>query len=464
MAYILVVEDDPEINALMALTLRVEDYEVAQARDGKQALQMVVERLPDLILLDVMMPHLSGYEVARVLQKDAATRHIPLIFVTAKSDTEDRVRGLEMAIDYVCKPFAAPELIARVRAALRMSKLQEQLRASNEKLAQLATTDSLTGLCNRRHFYLELEDEMQRARRFGQPMSVIMFDLDHFKRINDTWGHPQGDLVLQAFARVLENTKRSIDTVARLGGEEFGALLPATGFDGACAFAEKVRQSTAKMNIPGLLAEGAAEGAAEGIAEGSASSDDANNWQITVSVGAAVAERLEPLGETFIADVGVSNAGDVISQISGSEMPHVPVAKEEATGIVEVNQTSPLAGHIEAGTEVLAEASHVQHQAVSPDAFLLTGAETVSVRSSVRSALQDAAMRAAQGVENGLHDLQDADAKLSPEGQEFVKVADRMLYQSKAAGRNCTTAEIIFEVPTTHSSVDDAPDSEIARS
>ena len=190
-----------------------------------------------------------------------------------------------------------------------MGKLQEELRASNEKLAQLATTDSLTGLNNRRHFYLELEDEIQRARRFGQSMSVIMFDLDHFKRINDSWGHSQGDLVLQAFSRVLENIKRSIDTVARLGGEEFIALLPATGFDGAFAFAEKVRLATEKMSVPGFPAE----------------SDATTDSKITVSAGAAVAVRLEPTEESQ-AEESQAEEGrkDAQKNVAPTTAAHVP--------------------------------------------------------------------------------------------------------------------------------------------
>ncbi|HEX8833066.1 MAG TPA: diguanylate cyclase [Abditibacteriaceae bacterium] len=276
MAHILVVEDDPEINALMALTLRVEDYDVEQARDGYQALKMVAEDPPDLILLDVMMPRMSGYDVARELQDRPSTSHIPIIFVTAKSEMEDRVMGLEMAVDYVCKPFAAPELLARVRAALRMRKLQDELRISNEQLSRLATTDPLTGLCNRRHFDAQLEDELQRARRFGNSLAVLMFDLDHFKSVNDTWGHAQGDVVLQTFSQILGHSSRRIDTVARLGGEEFGAILPATEGPGATSFAEKVRSAVHETRIPCRTREG----------------QEAPPLQVTVSVGVAVASHV----------------------------------------------------------------------------------------------------------------------------------------------------------------------------
>jgi diguanylate cyclase (GGDEF)-like protein len=242
MTKVLIAEDDIEINNLMALTLRMEKYEVIQAHDGRQALQLIAEQSPDLVLLDVLMPGLNGYEVARELHSQTATRHLPVIFVTAKQDMEDRVAGLEMAVDYICKPFAVPELLARVRTAVRVRKLQEQLE-------RLAVTDELTGLTNRRGFMAQFEDELWRARRFGHPVSVLIFDLDHFKQVNDTWGHAQGDAVLKAFARVLESSSRRIDKVARFGGEEFAAVLPETDINGAEFFAEKVRASTQELTI-----------------------------------------------------------------------------------------------------------------------------------------------------------------------------------------------------------------------
>jgi diguanylate cyclase (GGDEF)-like protein len=283
MARILVVEDDPEINALMALTLRVEDYDVEQARDGMSALRMINESAPDLVLLDIMMPRMSGYDVARALQDKPSTSHIPIIFVTAKGEMEDRVVGLDMAVDYICKPFATPELLARVRAALRTRKLQEELRVSNDQLSKLATTDPLTGLFNRRRFDEQLEDELRRARRFGHALAVVLFDLDRFKNINDTWGHAQGDLVLQTFSDILRESSRRIDTIARLGGEEFGAILPATDAEGAIAFAEKVRVHLAETLIPRRGRESEGE-----------------QLHVTTSAGVAVAGRLadgEPVAQ-----------------------------------------------------------------------------------------------------------------------------------------------------------------------
>lgn len=277
MTVVLIAEDDPEINELVALTLRMEGYEVIQARDGEQALQCVAQQVPDIVLLDVMMPRISGYEVARKLQDRPETAHIPIIFVTAKHETEDLVHGLAMAVDYVSKPFAMPELLARVRTALRMSQLREELRTTNEQLARLAITDELTGIANRRGFDTHMEDELWRAVRFGQSLAVVMFDLDRFKSVNDTYGHPQGDVVLKAFAEVLHHSSRRIDKVARFGGEEFAALLPSTDATGAATFAEKVRASTEALLIPQLAAAG----------------EELPPIRITVSGGAAVAQQIE---------------------------------------------------------------------------------------------------------------------------------------------------------------------------
>lgn len=241
MERILVVEDSPEIASLMSLTLRMEGYEVLSAATGVRALQIAIDEIPSLILMDVMMPGLTGFQVAEQLKAKDKTRDIPIIFVTARHDVDDRVHGLETAVDYIAKPFAVPELLARVRAALRMQKLQAELKASNDQLSKLAVTDSLTGLYNRRGFDSQMEDELHRARRFRQPLGLAVFDLDRFKSVNDTYGHAQGDMVLQSFAETLLNLSRRVDKVARFGGEEFAVLLPNTDEVGAKIFAEKVR-------------------------------------------------------------------------------------------------------------------------------------------------------------------------------------------------------------------------------
>ena len=250
MERILVVEDSPEIASLMSLTLRMEGYEVLSASTGARALQTATTELPALILMDVMMPGLTGFQVAQQLKDDARTRDIPIIFVTARQDVDDRVHGLEIAVDYIAKPFALPELVARVRAALRMQKLQAELKASNDQLSRLAVTDALTGLLNRRGFDSQFEDELHRARRFMQPLGLAVFDLDHFKAVNDSYGHTQGDLVLRFFAETLMQLSRRVDKVARFGGEEFAVLLPNTDEVGARIFCEKVRVGLEAQPIP----------------------------------------------------------------------------------------------------------------------------------------------------------------------------------------------------------------------
>ena len=287
---------------LITLALRMEGYEVLQATDGRMALQMVRDERPDLLLLDVMMPHMSGYEVAQALQEDAETVAIPIIFVTAKGEMEDRVQGLGLATDYVSKPFAVPELLARVRATLRIHKLQEELRVSNERLARLAVTDELTNLANRRGFLRELEDELMRARRFGHSLALLLFDLDRFKAINDNWGHARGDTVLQQFARVLEEHSRRVDKIGRLGGEEFVVLLPNTGTDGAAIFAEKVREATQETEI--RLA---------------ADNNNTNTIRVTVSAGVSV---FAPWAPDEAADFPHSHAG-AASESSGNEDIHL---------------------------------------------------------------------------------------------------------------------------------------------
>lgn len=243
MERILVVEDSPEIAALVSLSLRMEGYTVLLAGTGTLALQTAQQELPSLILMDVMMPGLTGFQVARQLKDNPRTGDIPIIFVTARHEVDDRVQGLQIAVDYIAKPFAVPELIARVRAALRMQKLQADLKTSNEQLSKLAITDALTGLYNRRGFDVQMEDELHRARRFRQPLGLAVFDLDRFKSVNDTYGHTQGDLVLQAFAETLLNLSRRVDKVARFGGEEFAVLLPNTDPSGVEVFCEKVRMA-----------------------------------------------------------------------------------------------------------------------------------------------------------------------------------------------------------------------------
>lgn len=246
---ILVVDDHPDNVEIIEARLSSRGYRVEAATNGEEALAKVHENPPHLILLDVMMPVMDGFEVSRRLKRDPSLPYIPIILVTARGETEDKVEGLDAgADDYLTKPINFPELEARVRSMLRIKKLQDeldrknrQLEEANRQLRRLSITDGLTGLYNHRHSHELLRDEHERCKRSGDPMAVAMFDLDRFKELNDTHGHPTGDLVLSETARMLKETAREVDMIGRYGGEEFIAILPRADESAATRFAERAR-------------------------------------------------------------------------------------------------------------------------------------------------------------------------------------------------------------------------------
>ncbi|MDR7553974.1 MAG: diguanylate cyclase [Armatimonadota bacterium] len=247
---ILIVDDEPGILELLRRRLEALGCQVAVLPGGSQVVAYAREHAPDLVLLDVMMPDLDGFAVCQQLKADPKTRDIPVVLMTARTETDSRVRGLELgAHDYVGKPFETAELIARVRAALRVKRLQDELKEANARLARLATSDPLTDLPNRRTFDEQIFAEMERARRSGQTVSVIMLDLDRFKQINDVYGHQVGDDVLRHVARVLAQRRRISDLVARYGGEEFVWVLPGARDRDAVELAEWVRRAVADLGV-----------------------------------------------------------------------------------------------------------------------------------------------------------------------------------------------------------------------
>jgi diguanylate cyclase (GGDEF)-like protein len=247
---ILVVDDVPVNVQLLTTYLTSVGYHVITARDGEEALAQVVASQPDLILLDVMMPKINGFEVCERIKKDAATRIIPVIMVTALNEIEDKIKATEAgADDFVSKPFNKLELLTRVKSLLRIKQLHDELNAkvkeleqARERLRQLAITDGLTGLYNHRYFKEHLEQELNRASRHQLHVSVVMIDIDHFKEFNDTYGHPAGDFILRSLARLLKENIRKIDLAARYGGEEFCLVLVETNKHSAGIAAEKVRR------------------------------------------------------------------------------------------------------------------------------------------------------------------------------------------------------------------------------
>jgi two-component system cell cycle response regulator len=247
---ILIVDDHPDNIEVLKVRLEALGYRTSTASNGETALQMVNESPPDLILLDVMMPHMDGNEVAKRIKANKSLPYIPIIMQTALDTTQSKVEGLGSgADDYITKPINYAELQARMGAALRIKMLQdevaaknEELAGKNEQLAEMATTDALTGVFNRRHLDQTLDEMFEHSTRLHEPLALAMFDVDHFKRVNDRYGHQAGDVVLADFAQLLKHLARDIDRIGRYGGEEFMVLLPGTVLDAGVTFARRVRQ------------------------------------------------------------------------------------------------------------------------------------------------------------------------------------------------------------------------------
>lgn len=235
--FTLLIVDDEKQNRLLLTELFGTTYKIIQAKNGVQALEKARQHRPDLILLDVLMPEMDGMGVLRELKRDDATRLIPVIFITALSSATDEENGLNLgAVDYISKPFHPPIVRVRVRNQLQLVHQQRLLE-------QLASLDGLTGIPNRRQFDATLLKEWHRCQRNQQPLSLIVADVDFFKKYNDALGHAAGDRVLQEVAATLRQAaRRPGDLVARYGGEEFVLLLPETDATSAQALAEGLQQ------------------------------------------------------------------------------------------------------------------------------------------------------------------------------------------------------------------------------
>ena len=238
---ILLADDSATVRAIARLELEAAGYDVVEAADGAQALAQALAEPPDVVLLDIEMPVMDGYETVQALKADAATADVPVVFLTGRGDPDDVVRALRLGgHDYLRKPPEPAELLARVNAALRVKALQDELRARAAELEEVSRTDHLTGLHNRRHVEDHLRSLTSWARRHGKPLSVLVIDVDHFKDVNDTLGHAAGDEVLQEVARRLRDGLRAEDVVGRWGGEEFLVLLPDTGAAAASVLGERL--------------------------------------------------------------------------------------------------------------------------------------------------------------------------------------------------------------------------------
>lgn len=248
---VLVVDD--ELPAIDFLRRRLErlGYQVNTAQSTEEALGEIRKRLPNIVLLDIAMPEVSGIELLRQLRQNSETQTLPVIMVSALGDTDNIVTAIrEGANDYVTKPINMPVLTARMETHLKMAGLVHHLEAQTQILAKLAAFDELTGLYNRRAMIGALEATLKRMRVYRSPLSVLMMDLDHFKNVNDNYGHAAGDAVLREFARRLGTAVRQADIRCRYGGEEFCVLLPETGGEGAQVIAERIRKAIEQPLFP----------------------------------------------------------------------------------------------------------------------------------------------------------------------------------------------------------------------
>lgn len=239
----LIIDDSQPIHSLIRARLANEPIELISANSGNAGLELIRTSPPDLVLLDVEMPHPNGFEVCARLKSDPATMHIPVIFLTGSASTEQKIIGLNLgAVDYVTKPFDPAELRARVYAGLRLKFLLDLL-------SRKAQIDGLTGLWNRAYFDTRLSEMTSLARRAGHPLACVMVDVDHFKKVNDEHGHPTGDEVLRRVAQTLNELVREEDVICRYGGEEFVLLLPNTTVHGASELSERIRIKLCETSI-----------------------------------------------------------------------------------------------------------------------------------------------------------------------------------------------------------------------
>ncbi len=248
-ALILVIDDVEASRNELARMVETLGYRALTAPSGLEGLKLVREARPSLVLLDVVMPSIDGYKIAAMIK--AHPRFVPVMLLTGLDDLESKRRGQAAgADDFLSKPVEPLELQIRIAAMLRIKSLTDALDAANRRLSELAETDSLTGVANRRGFDALFAREHERAQRYRRPLAVLMVDIDHFKAVNDHHGHATGDAVLRAAALALAETVRQSDHVGRLGGEEFAVLAPEVGPAGGLALAERLRRKIAELDVP----------------------------------------------------------------------------------------------------------------------------------------------------------------------------------------------------------------------
>jgi diguanylate cyclase (GGDEF)-like protein len=239
---VLIIDDNKLIRQLATTLLSKKNYNVLTAENGEQGIELAQSFKPQVILLDVMMPEVDGYEVCKRLKSNDKTKNIPIIMVTSMTESIDKIKGLELgAADYVTKPFDHGELQARVATQAKMKNLWDELQEKNLILEELSKKDGLTDLYNHRHFHERISEEFKRAKRYKLPLCCVLIDLDHFKNVNDTYGHQAGDKILKSLAEIVVGNIREVDIAARYGGEEFALILPHIALKDAVIMANRIR-------------------------------------------------------------------------------------------------------------------------------------------------------------------------------------------------------------------------------
>jgi len=248
---ILIVDDTPSNVKLLSMML-AQKYDIRTVTNGRQALSEVSVVMPDLILLDIQMPDIDGYEVCQKLKANDSTHDIPIIFISGLDEVLDKVKAFEVGgVDYVTKPFQIKEVLARVQNQITIRQLQKQLQSQNLELQRLVHIDGLTQVANRRRFDGYLTQEWRRHIRDHQCLSLILGDVDYFKNFNDSYGHYEGDVCLQRVAQAISQAaRRPGDLVARYGGEEFAIVLANTDLVGAIQVAEAILEEVKNLQIP----------------------------------------------------------------------------------------------------------------------------------------------------------------------------------------------------------------------
>jgi diguanylate cyclase (GGDEF)-like protein len=306
---VLIVDDSRTIRSSIRETLQQAGLfdEYLEAENGWAGLRLALTQPVDLVLCDLEMPGLDGFGFIMRFRADTRTKTVPVLMLSGQASPEKKVEGFARgANDYLVKPCHPAELVARVKNYLKLKLLQDEIAEKNRELsrmnlelAELATTDALTGVHNRRHFMQRAVEELKRCRRHRHHFGMLILDADHFKRINDTLGHPQGDRVLVAIAQTLRKALRETDLVARFGGEEFVVGLPETPLEQTIFVAERLRQSIEALQIEG------------------------QPWPVTVSIGVCA----YPVANTDDVQEMLKLVDDALYQAKASGRNRVEVAK-----------------------------------------------------------------------------------------------------------------------------------------